>query len=194
MVVDHAGGLHEGVADGGSDEVEAAGLEGFAQAVGPVGCGREILENGSGGDADGVGELPEEFIEGAEFFDDRQGGAGVLDGGIDLGAIADDAGVEEETFNVVFVKSGHAGDVEVVEEQAVALATVEDGAPGEAGLGAFETDELEEVTVAVNGDAPLEVVILAHEGVVIGTEAAVEVGGGHSPFLWGSEKPGGARS
>ena len=33
VVVDHAGGLHEGVADGGTDEAEAAALKVFAHGV-----------------------------------------------------------------------------------------------------------------------------------------------------------------
>ncbi len=39
MVIDHADGLHEGVADGGADEFEAALFEGFAHGIGGGGMG-----------------------------------------------------------------------------------------------------------------------------------------------------------
>ena len=34
MIIDHACGLHEGVGDGGADEVETSFFEGFAQGIG----------------------------------------------------------------------------------------------------------------------------------------------------------------
>ena len=43
VVVDQACGLHEGVADGGSDEVEAVGFEGFAHGAGQIGLGWEVV-------------------------------------------------------------------------------------------------------------------------------------------------------
>ena len=54
MVVDHGGGLHVGVDDGGSDEGEAAGFEVFGDGIGegrypwwPCGrCRRRIGEAG----------------------------------------------------------------------------------------------------------------------------------------------------
>ena len=41
MVVDEAGGLHEGVADGGADELEAAAFEVAAHGARGLGFGRE---------------------------------------------------------------------------------------------------------------------------------------------------------
>src|SRR5437870_4341524 len=42
VVVDHAGGLHVGVADGGAHELEAAGLEVLAHGVGQRVPGRDL--------------------------------------------------------------------------------------------------------------------------------------------------------
>ena len=94
------------------------------------------------------------------------------DGGVDLGAVADDAGVGAEPFAVGIVVGGDGRDVEAVEGGAVALATVEDGAPRESRLRPFEHEQLEQGAVAVSGDAPLVVVVLLHEGVVAGPLAA----------------------
>ncbi len=94
MVVDQADGLHEGVADGGADEVEAAFFEVLAESVGFGGAGGD----GVAGVAQiyfgfAVYELPEVVIEAAEIFLDLEQGAGVFYGGGDLEAVADDAGI-----------------------------------------------------------------------------------------------------
>ena len=44
VVVYKPGGLHEGVADGGADEGEAVGAEGFAHGAGLVGLGGYVGE------------------------------------------------------------------------------------------------------------------------------------------------------
>ena len=60
MVIDHAHSLHEGIADGGADEAEAALFERFAHGLGfgsfrwDFGHGLEIVLNGCAAD-----ELPQ---------------------------------------------------------------------------------------------------------------------------------------
>ena len=117
-------------------------------------------------------ERPEEGVEGAVLglHGERRLCAG--DGCVDLGAVADDAGVGAEAFAVGVVVGGDGGDVEAVEGGAVALAPVEDGAPRKSRLRPFEHEQLEERAVAVRGDTPLLVVVALHEGVVAGPLAA----------------------
>ncbi len=55
---------------------------------------------------------------------DGKRGSGVGDGGVDFGAVADDAGVGSESFAVGVVVCGYGRDVEVVERGAVAVAAV----------------------------------------------------------------------
>ena len=55
---------------------------------------------------------------------------------------------------------------------AVTFAAVEDGAPGESGLRAFEDEEFEEGAVVVQRDAPILVVVFLHERVVAGPIAS----------------------
>lgn len=66
MVVDEAGGLHEGVAGGRTDEFEAFFLEGFAHFFGDFGLGGDFAE-GSPFVLDRfvVHEFPDEFGEAA---------------------------------------------------------------------------------------------------------------------------------
>ena len=79
-----------------------------------------------------------------------------------------------EPFAVGIAVSSDGRDVEAVEGGAVALAPVENGAPGEPRLRPFEDEELEESAVVVDGDAPLFIVVALHEGVVAGPRAAGE--------------------
>src|SRR5947209_18477111 len=97
MVVDHPDGLHESVADGGTGELEAPALQVAAQGVG-FGCaGREFPERAPGvGPGEAANVLPDVGVEAAELFLDGEECAGVGDGGGDLEAVADDAGVGEE--------------------------------------------------------------------------------------------------
>ena len=91
----------------------------------------------------------------------------------------------------MLVEGGDTSEVEIVEEQAVALATMEDGAPGEAGLGALQTDEFEQVAVVVRGDAPLAVVVFAHEGSSSEPKQRMGSSGDTVPFCGEPAKPGG---
>ncbi len=83
MVIDHANSLHEGVADGGADEVEASFFERFAHGLGfgrlggDFGHGLEVVLHGRAAD-----ELPQIIGEGAFCFEDIQVAARVFNGGI----------------------------------------------------------------------------------------------------------------
>ena len=102
------------------------------------------------------------------------------DGGFDLGSGADDALVLHEAFDVGLGELRNFRWVEVFEGSAKAFATLENDAPGEAGLKAFQHEHLPEHAGVVLGDTPLSVVVLLHEGVAVGPEAAgLRVGCGH---------------
>ena len=96
MIIDHTGGLHECVTDGGADEGEAALDEIFAKGVG-FGCvGWQvagflalILKRPA------ADELPDILVERAEFFANGEEGLRVANGCSDLQTIADDAGIRE---------------------------------------------------------------------------------------------------
>src|SRR5438093_829595 len=99
VVLHHADGLHERVADGGADEAETAGLEVPAHRA-RLGCLRGDVGQGAGPVDDGLAshEPPQICVETAELplrFEDP---AGVPNGGLDLGPVADDTGIEEQAF------------------------------------------------------------------------------------------------
>ena len=161
VVVDHTGGLHERVDDGGADEFEAAGEEVFREGV-ALGCARGDVLHGAAAVDDRAtiqDEAPKVAVEGAELFLHGEEGFRVADGRSDFQAVADDTGVGEERSDFFGVVAGDFGGVEVVEGAAVVFAFGEDGGPAEAGLGTFERDEFEEGAVVVVRDAPLGVVV-----------------------------------
>ena len=160
MVVDHAGGLHEGVANCRADEAEAALLQIFAYGVRFL-CFRWNLLVEFPGVLDGFAfhESPEIKIETSELFLHSQESARICNRGIDFKAIAANARVFQEHTNFLGIVAGYFVDQEIVENFAVASAFGENGVPAEAGLRAFKNEKFEEETVIVDGDAPFLIVI-----------------------------------
>src|SRR5690242_19571841 len=97
VVVDHAGGLHERIADGRADELEAASLQILAQCSGFHRQSRDFLRRlpfvlyRLAAD-----ELPNVGVETAELLLYSNECPGVLNGGFDLQPVANDAGIREE--------------------------------------------------------------------------------------------------
>src|SRR5512135_673072 len=92
VIVHHAGGLHERVADGAADETKAAFLQVLAHGVGLRRRARNLLEAAPpvpGGLASD--ELPDVAVEAAEFLLHREEGEGIADRRFDLEPVADDS-------------------------------------------------------------------------------------------------------
>ena len=70
------------------------------------------------------------------------------------------------------VVGGHASRVEAVVGSPVAVPTAQDGGPGQARLGAFQAEHLEEPPFVMDGSAPLLIVVGDHERVVARPAAA----------------------
>src|ERR1700722_14840823 len=104
MVVDDAGGLHESVDDGRADEFEPARGQFFRHLDRYRGRGRyaggrfEVIDL-----RPAVDEIPNEFREAGAVFHDLQIRLRAVDGALDLGAVADDAGIVHQRVNFLFV-------------------------------------------------------------------------------------------
>lgn len=104
VIVYQAHRLHEGVADGGPDEVEVASLEIFAHGIGIWGSGGDLLHGlGRVQPRLAIYELPNVAIEAAEFLLHRQKCLRVRDGGGDFKFVADYAGIAQELFDLATI-------------------------------------------------------------------------------------------
>ena len=92
-----------------------------------------------------VDERPEIGVQAAmRFGDHAQRRRRVVAHRPDLLPVANDARVVSSFSNAASRMRGHAGDVEAVECRAVGVASRQDGAPGQAGLRAFQRQQLEQ--------------------------------------------------
>ena len=86
--------------------------------------------------------------------------------------MADDAGIEQQAFDIGLVHGGDLGNVEAMKDLAEVFALAQDGDPGEAGLEAFEADLFEQARVGGDGAAPFVIVIMAIKRVLARPGAA----------------------
>src|SRR6185503_6727995 len=155
VIVDHAGSLHERVADRGPDELEPALLQ--------VAAHRLV-----------VGKLPDVAIEGAEFLLHRQERSRVRDRRVDFQAVAHDAGVGEQR---AFLRGAVLRDlprVETIERLPVRGPLPEDRDPTQARLRALEDEHLEEPPVVVQRHAPFLIVVTDVERIVAAPAATLD--------------------
>ncbi len=111
MGVHHADGLHQREHGGGANKREAL----FPQRLGQRhGFGRLRGDVGVGGrPGRGAGlELPDEVNQ-ASPFPERDGGAGIGDGGPDFEPVADNAGVLQQTLDIRLGEGGNSVRVEM---------------------------------------------------------------------------------
>lgn len=92
VIIDHAGGLHEGITDGTANKFKSTFLEILAHCIGLWSSNRNRLQT-----APAIlfrvsmCETPDEFIEITKFLLNGQVSPGIRNRGIDLEAVTDDA-------------------------------------------------------------------------------------------------------
>jgi len=77
----------------------------------------------------------------------------------DLAAVPDDAGVQEQSFDISFAEARNALRIEAGERRPEVLALAQDRQPGEAGLKAFEAEALEQPAFVGHRSPPFLVVV-----------------------------------
>src|SRR5262249_59413555 len=98
-------------------------------------------------------EVPEEAVEGPELLPEREVGARVLDGRVDLETVPDDPRVGQERADLGRLVARHLPRIEAVEGTPVSGPLPEDRDPSEPGLRALEAPGLEE-PAGVRGPPP----------------------------------------
>lgn len=96
----------------------------------------------------------------------------VMDGRVNLAAVADDVAVLHEIVRVNWRHTGNLTGVKAVERTAKRLALIKHGAPGKPRLKAFETQLLKQRVVAVFSFSEFVVVIIAHQLIAAARPAA----------------------
>jgi hypothetical protein len=94
--------------------------------------------------------LPDVAIKAAKFFLDMNKSLRICRRRSDFPLIADDTRITQQPCEFAPVVASDAVGIEAVESAALVLAFVEDHAPTETGLGAFENQELEPPVVIVD--------------------------------------------
>src|SRR5258708_4720954 len=164
MIVDEAHRLHEGVDGRRADKRPAAALQVLAER----GRFRRRPEAHQRVPRDATrARLPPRFplpdVAGQRSMFGAQihRAPGVVDRGLDLAAVPDNAAVAEEPSDIAGTKSGHARNVEVSERAAELVTLPENREPTQPGLKPFKTHLLEQPIVVSDGDPPLVIIVLA---------------------------------
>src|SRR5690606_4456982 len=165
MVHNHAGRLHECIADGRTNETEARLFQRAAHGLGLGRGDRHLAVVGKMVDLwSATDELPEP-VDRIPFPGQRQPGPGVLPGGTQLQAIADDAGVLRQPVQVSIRLCRHEPGIEAAVDLPVALALTQYGEPGQPSLQTLEYQHFEQMLRVPAGYTPLLVVVALVERV-----------------------------
>ena len=160
MIVDHAGRLHEGVADCAADEAEAALLQVLAHGIRLRCRGRNLLQVfPSVLSWFAAHKAPDIAVETPEFPLRDEEHFRIVDRRLDLEAVADNAGILEQSSDFLPAEACDFLSIKSGESAAVVLALLEYGVPTQTRLRAFEDEEFEPFAVVMDRDAPLVVVI-----------------------------------
>src|SRR5438105_11317293 len=148
MIVDHAGRLHQRVADSRADEFKSALNQVPAHGVG-CRCARRDLSHSLPTilfrfAADKAPEVP---VETAELFPNREKGVRILDRRRNLQSVADDPGLAEQPFQSARAVAHDLFRAKTVERFTVVLAFLENRRPAQTGLRALEDQKLEELSI-----------------------------------------------
>ena len=172
MVVHHAHGLHESVADGGTDETEAAALERLAHGLGDRRRGRDVFQPAPGVyNRRAAAERPQEFREANARLSQFQPRLSIRNCRPHLEAVAHDARVFQKQGNFSVAVPCDTLRVEAVESLPISLPLPQDGVPAQARLRPLENQHLEEPAVVAQGDTPF-LIVVGHVERIIGYPAA----------------------
>ena len=167
MVIHHPGGLHLGINDGGTDELESPLLEIPAYQVRQWGFGGHFLERfqfiAYGLPID---ESPNVPVEGSKPLPNDDESLGIADCRVDFEPVADYSTVLEQGCDFTGIVFRDFIIIEVVKRPAEVFPLIQDGAPAQAGLKAFEDQEFEQFPVVMDRSAPFLIMVLGHENII----------------------------
>jgi len=165
VVIDHAGRLHVGINDRGTNKRKSAPLEILAERVG-YRCGRWNVADVFPPVLFWVTtyKLPSVDPKCSELLLNLEERSRVANGRFNFQSVSNDVRVLEQ-FGDVFVRiSRYLRRIKIIKCSAISLAFVEDYKPVEAGLGSLQDEKLKMFAIIARRNAPLMVVITNHQG------------------------------
>src|SRR6266481_580661 len=151
VIVDHAGCLHECVADRRADEFESASQQIAAHGVG-FGGARWHLSQSAPTILDwrAADEGPEISVESSEFFSHLEEPFRVLDCGCDFQSVPHDPIVAEQPLNVALAVASDLVRAKSIERFLVVVAFLQNRIPAQSGLCTFQNEKLEEHSIVMH--------------------------------------------
>jgi hypothetical protein len=130
VIIDHAHRLHEGVADGRSNEIKPTLFQVFAHGVRGRSSRGNLLERPWRIHLRlAVHELPNVTIEGTKLFLYAEKCLGIRNRRSNFKAIPHNAGIAQQAVNLTAIVTGNALGIESVKRFSIILALVENRAP-----------------------------------------------------------------
>lgn len=158
MIVRHPDRLHKRIANRRSDKIEAALLQIAAQPVRfPRPCWNRRVSPTLQGLS--IHKPPDIRIETAKFPLDFEKGARILNGRSNLQTIADDSFVGQQSRDLSVAVFRNFLRIELIKRTTILLSLSQDYLPAKPGLRTFKNQELKQLAIVVNRNAPLEIVI-----------------------------------
>jgi tellurite resistance protein TerC len=159
MIVDHAAGLHVGVDDHRTEELETALFQVLGIGHGDLGLGRDVTSLALGLQGLALHESPLIPGEAAELLLDFQEPAGVVERGFQFEPIAHDTRVFQPDLHLLGAEPGQVGRVEAGVGLAIGFALAQNGDPAESGLGRFQSEEFKQANVIPDRHPPFLIMI-----------------------------------
>jgi hypothetical protein len=180
MVVDHSGGLHDGIADGGPHKAKASALEVLTHGVGLFG------ESGDFGfgppgvlDSLPTREPPDIAVKTAIFRLDRKKRAGIADSSFNLEPVANNAWIGEQLINFARIIRSNFAWIKGIERLTVVGTLSQYGQPAQAGLSSFQHEKFEEPAIIMQRHTPLAIMVSEVKGIGCGPDTSRLIGRFH---------------
>jgi hypothetical protein len=165
VIIDHAHGLHEGIADGRPDEFEASAQQISAQGIRLRRARGNLLGRSPPVHPRcATDEAPHVGVKTPELALYRKEGLRIAHGTLDLESVANNARIPEQALDSRRPEMGHCHGIETGEGVPIAFALLEYRLPAQASLRPLERQELEEDAIVMNWNTPLSIVIGNAEG------------------------------
>ena len=160
MVIDHAGCLHERVANRGADEFESTAQQVTTHGVG-FGGTRRYLSYSPPPIFNWIAanETPDISVEASAFFFDLEKPFRVLDRGGDFQPVSHDTIVAEQSLHVAFAVARDFLLSKSIEGFSVVVTFPQNCVPAQSRLCAFQDKEFEKDSIVVHRNAPFLVMI-----------------------------------